>query len=120
MASIFQEVVLTWRGTEYRITPTMRLLNRIEQDVSLAVLAGRISNGDVPITHIATAVSIMLQSKGAKASAEDVYAELLGDDPEVVSEMAQAIMLAAFPTPKKSVDPVSRQPTPHKRATRKR
>lgn len=115
MAAIFQEVTITWHGVEHRITPTMRLLNRIEQDISLAILAGRIGSGDVPISHIATAVAVLLQSDGVKVSSEEVYQAMLGDDPNLVAQMAQAIVMAAFPTPKKSVN--TEQPDQAKQPT---
>ena len=29
MAAVFEELVIEWGGKEYRVTPDMRLLNRI-------------------------------------------------------------------------------------------
>ena len=107
MASIFQEVSIGWRGAEYRITPTMRVLNRIEQDVSLAVLASRISSGDVPISHLAMAVAALLKEAGASATAEEVYESMVSGDPESIRDMATAIILAAFPVKKSEAE----QPT---------
>lgn len=101
MAAIFREVTLGWKGEEYQIKPSMALLNRIEQKVSLAGLANGLAAGEPKLTHVATAVAIMLQSAGVSVSDEDVYVELMHGDRGSVSAMAQAIVIAAFPeTPK--------------------
>jgi len=104
MAAVFEEVELTWKGETYKVTPTMKMLNKIEQDVSLSSLAYRIGNNDVPVSLLATAIAAMLQYAGARATNEEVYMQLLNGDPDTVAGMAQAVILAAFPQPKKSED----------------
>jgi len=119
MAAVFQEVTLGWGGEEYSITPTMRLLNKIEQDISLSQLAHRMYQGDVPMSHLASVIAIFLQSAGAKATDEEVYQELMTGDPEAVQEMAGAIMMAVFPQPKKSAAPSTAKAAPAKRSKAK-
>jgi len=98
MAAIFRELVLTWHGTEYRVKPTMALLNRIEQDISLSRLAQRLSSGDAPLSHLSTVIAHFLKAGGAKVTPEDVYAAIMSDGGEsVVRDMASAVMLAVFP-----------------------
>ncbi len=77
MSAVFKEVVLGWDGEEYHITPDMRLLNRIEQDISLSRLAYRMSTGDVPMSQLATVIAVMLNSAGAKADDAEVYQMLM-------------------------------------------
>jgi len=105
MAAVFREVMLGWGGEEYRITPTMALLNKIEQDISLSELAYRMSVGKVPMSQLAVVIGVMLRSAGAKASDEEVYQELMTGDAEAVQGMAAAWMEAVFPQPKKSGPP---------------
>jgi len=97
MAAVFRELELTWEGQTYRIKPTMGLLNKIEQDVSLSSVAYRIGQGQPPVSQLATIITIFLQSVGCKAKAEDVYAELMLGDPESFRTMAEAVLMATFP-----------------------
>jgi len=105
MAAIFKEVTLGWGGEEYSVTPTMRLLNKIEQDISLSEMAYRMSVGKVPMSQLAVVIGTMLRSAGAKASDEEVYQELMTGDAEGVQQMAGSVMEAVFPTPKKPAPP---------------
>ena len=105
MAAVFREVNLGWAGEDYKITPTMRLLNQIEQDISLSELAYRMSTGKVPMSQLAVVIGTMLRSAGAKASDEEVYQELMTGDMDAVQSMATAVMEAVFPQPKKSDRP---------------
>lgn len=105
MAAVFEEVTLGWGGEEYTITPNMKLLNRIEQEISLSRLAYRMSAGDVPMSQLASVVATMLQSAGARCTDEEVYQELMTGDPGSVQEMAGTVMSAVFPQPKKSEAP---------------
>ncbi len=102
MAAVFQEVKLGWGGKEYAVTPDMRLLNKIEQDISLSRLAYRMSTGDVPMSQLASVIAIMLQAGGAKVSDAEVYQELMTGSTEAVQEMAGTVIQAVFPSPKKS------------------
>ncbi|OZI27525.1 GTA-gp10 family protein [Bordetella genomosp. 7] len=97
MTAIFQEITVGWKGEEHRIKPTMELINRIEGKVSLATLAAQLAEGDVRLSHVATAVAVMLQTAGVKVTGEDVYAEMIHGDPGAISNMAQAVVVAAFP-----------------------
>lgn len=102
MAAVFNEVHLTWNGKEYSITPDMRLLNKIEQDISLSELAYRMSMGKVPMSQLAVVIGVMLRKGGANASDEEVYQELMTGDAVGVQDMAATVMEAVFPQPKKS------------------
>lgn len=109
MAAVFQELVLEWEGNEYRITPTMSLINRIEaQDISLSGIALMTSQGRPPFGHIATAVALILQQAGVKdATPEKVYGEITRMEADVLTGMIEAIMLAAFPWSGKAEAPAT-------------
>ncbi|OZI21719.1 hypothetical protein CAL18_12390 [Bordetella genomosp. 7] len=97
MAAVFQEVTIGWKGVEYRIKPTLALLNRVEQKVSLSALAHSLGTGAPKLTHIASAIAVFLQAAGASVTEDDVYVELIHGDQGAVTSMAHAIVIAAFP-----------------------
>lgn len=78
MAAIFKEQKIEWQGEEVTLRATMRVINEIEQTVSLANLAGRIQKGDVPLSHLATVYGCLLRGSGVFVSDEDVYASMYG------------------------------------------
>lgn len=110
MASIFRKVILAYQGTEYTITPTMRLINDIEQEISLSRLAQRLATGDPPLSHVATVVASLLRGAGAKCSDDDVYQELMTGDSDAVKNMATAVIEAVFPESKKVDAPAQKKP----------
>lgn len=100
MAAIFEPVTIGWDGKEYTITPTMALLNRVEQRVSISAMAHSMSIGEPRVTHIATAVSVFLQSVGVDVTDGQVYQEFIHADQADVMAMCNAIVAAAFPARK--------------------
>ena len=108
MSAVFRELVLNWKGTEYRVKPTMAILNRIEQDVSLSVLAFKITSGNPPLSQLATVIAHFLNAGGAKdVTAEDVYVEIMNGNKKIVGDMAAAVMLAVFPQAGKAEAPTT-------------
>jgi hypothetical protein len=116
MAAVFRDLVLHWKGNEYRVKPTMTILNRIEQDVSLSVLAYRISSGTPPLSQLATVISHFLNAAGVRdVTAEDVYVEIMNGDKKIVGDMAGAVMLAVFPQAGKAEAPTTTDKSPERR-----
>lgn len=97
MAAVYQDILMEWEGVEYTIKPTMRLMQDIEQKFSISRVAHRITQGDVPLSHMAAIVGAMLRSAGAKVTDDDVFSELMQGDAQVVQDMAIALISAAFP-----------------------
>lgn len=98
MSAVFKELTLQWEGETYRVKPTMELLNEIEQKVSLSTVAYRIANGDPPLTQLATIIAAFLRAGGCKkVTSEEVYLQIMQGDEAVVREMAESLMMAAFP-----------------------
>jgi hypothetical protein len=110
MTAVFRDLVLTWKGNEYRVKPTMALLNRIEQDgTSISSVASRMLKQEPPLTLIASIMSHFLSAAGARdAGPEQVYMAMM-DDHSLITHASQAIMLAAFPNMGKEAAPT---PTP--------
>lgn len=97
--SIFRDVSISWRGKEYTVTPSMRLMRSIEMaDISLSDIAVRLSQGRPPISHLAFVIAKMLQSVGANITEEEVYSEILRGDQEQVQNMIGIVLMAFSPT----------------------
>jgi hypothetical protein len=96
--AIFRDVTITWRGKDYTVTPSMRLMRSIEMgDISLSDIAVRTSQGRPPISHLAFVISKMLQSVGAEISEEEVYSEILRGDQSQVQNMIGVVLMAFSP-----------------------
>jgi hypothetical protein len=111
--SVFRDVTIKWHGTDYVVTPTMRLLRRIENEqVSLTDIAVRASQGKPPVSHIALVLSVLLQSAGAPHCSEDeVFQELIEGNEKQVLALVTATLQAFSPGDESS---------PGKRAARAR
>jgi len=120
MAAVFEELVINWNGKEYRVVPTMRLINRIEQEVSLSNIAQRILCGRAPLSHIAVAVAIILNSAGAGVSSEEVYAELMTGDAGAAGDLMNVILAAVFPQLGKVLAPEEEEVLPEKGQSEKK
>lgn len=96
--TVFRDVTITWRGKEYIVTPSMRLMRSIEMgDISLSDIAVRTSQGRPPVSHLAYVIARMLQSAGASVSEEDVYGEILRGDQDQVQNMIGVVLMAFTP-----------------------
>ncbi len=105
MSAIYDPVTLTWDGEEYTVTPTYRMVQQIEQHVSIAGLAARLQEGQPPISHIAFVVSYLLSKAGKPVSAEDVYAAMVTDmDADAMQEFASVAVSAFVPGKKPDSD----------------
>jgi len=102
MAGVFKEITLQWNGAEYRVTPTMRIINAIENDISLARLAHRMQSGDVPLSQLAVAIGHLLRAGGASVQDDEVYQEIMTGNAQAIQDLAAAVLGGVFPEPKKS------------------
>ena len=59
---IFPNTEISWGGKEYTTKVTMRLINKIEQTVSLAPLAMKLQQGDIVLSHLAVIYGNLLRS----------------------------------------------------------
>jgi len=106
--AIFRDVSINWRGTEYVITPSMRLMRTIEMgDISLTDIAVRTSQGRPPVSHLSYVLAKMLASVGAKVSEDDVYEELISGDQNDVAALVGAVLTAFTPQLADGKNPVA-------------
>lgn len=77
---VMPELILSWKGVDYRCRTTMDVIMHIEDKVSLSRLANRCltgaKDGDIPNSHVAWVYFCLLQGGGAVISIEDVWKEL--------------------------------------------
>lgn len=99
MPPVYREVELTWGDRTYTVTPTFRLIQQIEQRVSVSAVLGSIANGTPKMSLLSEVVADLLRFGGCKdASAEDIYASLLSPEGSgAIQGICTAIMLAFIP-----------------------
>lgn len=101
MSAVFRTVDLAWDGKTYAVKPTMALLNRIENRVSLAALVRGLSTDAPPLSHMAFVLGEFLREAGARVDDAEVYRELMTGETRDLLMMRDAIIMAVFPEPKK-------------------
>jgi hypothetical protein len=118
--SIFRDITITWRGEEYSVAPSMRLMRTIEMgDVSLTDVVVRTHQGRPPVSHIAYILAKMLQSVGVKVTEDDVYEEMITGDEKYVSGLVEAVINGFSPQASDAKNPAARAEQPQARASKK-
>jgi len=98
MAALYEAVTIEWDGKEWEVTPTYRMVQKLEQNVSIAGLAARLEEGQPPISHIAYVIAFLLTQAGKPVSADDVYAAMVTDlDPSQMQSLASVAVSAFVP-----------------------
>lgn len=101
MAAIYQEIEIEWEGKTYKVTPTYRMIQRIEQTISITHLAAKLGAGEAPLSQLADLLSIALREAGCKsdsAKAEEIFAALMSDeDAKRLMASGAAVLFACFP-----------------------
>jgi hypothetical protein len=111
--AVFRELTITWKGSEYKFTPSMRLMRSIEMgDISFTDIAIRTSQGRPPISHIAFVLSKMLQAGGAKVTDDEVYEELVTGDQASITALISIVLTAFSPSERSPKNPDARTESP--------
>lgn len=79
MSGVFREIIMTHDGVDYTVVPNNRLLRRIEREVSLTEMIGRVSEGKPPVSEIAFVIAEYLRSAGADVDEDQMYVDLMTD-----------------------------------------
>ena len=104
MAFIYPEVTIEWAGVEYQTKATFKIINKIEQTVSLAGLVTKVQSGDVPLSHLATVYANLLRGAGVSTNEEEVHAAMFGAETDAklsqqdIIGLAASALSACFPT----------------------
>ena len=101
---VYPEVSIEWAGKTYDTKVTMKIINKIEQSVSLTGLIVKVQSGEVPLSHLAVVYGNLLRSAGVNASDDDVYGAMFGVESECglsqqdIIAASAAALAACFPT----------------------
>jgi hypothetical protein len=117
--AVFRELTISWKGEEYKFTPSMRLMRSIEMgDISFTDIAVRTSQGRPPISHIAFVLAKMLQAAGAKVTDDEVYEELVTGDQDSITGLISLVLTAFSPGENNAKNPAAQTGShPKARAT---
>lgn len=96
---VSREFEVEFRGEVYTVTPSMRVLRSIENEVSLARMAHGFMVGEPQTTHLAFVLAKLINTdpKGVMIKDEDVFQELNSGKPAVAASLFEAVMAAIFP-----------------------
>ena len=110
---VFRELTIAWKGADYKVTPSMRLMRTIEMgDISFTDIAVRTSQGRPPISHIAFVLAKMLQSGDAKVTEEEVFQELVTGSQENVTALITTVLTAFSPSEGNAKNPAAPTASP--------
>jgi hypothetical protein len=113
MAAIYEEVVVEWEGVEYKLTPTYRLVQRVEQHLSIFSMLIRLDAGESRLSELARLLTFALQEVGCKGvSEEDINARMYVEP----GLMRTAIRVLRGFTPPAARAPAGNAPAPAKGA----
>jgi hypothetical protein len=117
--AVFRELTISWKGEEFKFTPSMRLMRSIEMgDISFTDIAVRTSQGRPPISHIAFVLAKMLQAAGAKVTDDEVYEELVTGDQDSITALISLVLTAFSPGENNAKNPAAQTGShPKARAT---
>jgi hypothetical protein len=99
MAGIQKEIAITFKGEKYDVKLSMDLINRIEMSgVNLLKLQLMVDEDSIPPTSLlSTFYASLLNSAGVDVSAEDVWGELVNQDPIGLINASKSALRAMFP-----------------------
>lgn len=80
MAAVYKEVLFTWKGVTYRITPSYPLIQRFEQRLSIFSMLMRLGAGENRMSELACLLAMALDVAGAKEVDEAEVYEVMHED----------------------------------------
>lgn len=85
MPGVFREIELAYGGKTYTLTPSVKMLRRIEGQGDINILSVihkvgmQAETGALPIFDLATIACGFLREAGCKVDEDEVYAEIMAD-----------------------------------------
>lgn len=74
MAPVYREVELEWKGETYKVTPSYRLIQEIEQRVSISMVITGIAAAQPKLSQVAFVLASLLRAARCKdADEEEIY-----------------------------------------------
>lgn len=79
---VFRDVTIEYKGQEYTVTPSNKLLRRIDAELapqSLFGVLGGLSGNNVPLPALALIIQQLLNAGGGKFTEDEILSDLLTD-----------------------------------------
>lgn len=114
--SVFREVEIEWGGRSYTVTPSNRLLRRIEREVPVLNMLRDFEREIIKPSELAFVLAEFLKAGGANVDEDDLFGALVGADAAATFVLAEQVLTALIP-----VDPAGKKPVAagkKRRATR--
>ena len=77
--SVFRDIEMEYEGQTYTVTPSNRLLRRIEAEVSIMAMFSKFQSGKPVISELAFVIAVFLNSANAGVTEDEVAQELNWD-----------------------------------------
>ncbi|MEQ3625989.1 MAG: hypothetical protein ABNH26_08780 [Celeribacter sp.] len=92
---VFRDVLIEWQGETYTVTPSNRLLRKIEgEGIELLDVITKISNGKAPVSEIAFILTEFINSAGGRTDEDTTLGEIMSALHNGQSEQFAAIATA--------------------------
>lgn len=103
--SVFRELSIIWKGQTYTLTPSNKLLRKIEgEGINLARMMQEAEAGQPSLSYFAGFLAMMMQAAGAEVSEDDMFGELV-NDPDGAMKLAGSLFEAILPSPAEAKKP---------------
>lgn len=124
MTGVFRELEIDWGGETYRVTPSNRLLRRIEGGgVSFPEIIDSVASGKPKVAQVCFVVSEFLKAAGADVSEDDIYdgamTALAQGDEKAFINLAAVVVEAIAPKGLDVKKPQDRKPRSKTKKSRK-
>jgi len=119
MASIWNDIEITWDDETYVVTPTMEFINFLEKrdGRSLSRMLVRLSNQDLPSGQACELIADTINWAGGKVDAMDVMRATAGLNQDAIS-LAYTILTGCMPEPANK--PTAKKKTAAKKTAKKK
>lgn len=76
MTPVFRDVTIRFRGQDYVVTPSNRMIRRLESEVSISRMMMSWAKGEPALGAMCYVLAELLKSAGAKVTEDDVAQEV--------------------------------------------
>ncbi len=99
MASIYDQITLSWEGKEVEVRPTFRMVQKIEsRGISIFGVYQSLGQGEPRVTQVAEIICELLMSGGVKSvTPEKVYQRIVYASQDEWSRISHAIVAVFMP-----------------------
>ena len=99
MTGVFREVTIAWGDKDYTVTPSNKLLRRIEGagDISIPAMAFAFGQKKPRMSEAAFVIAELLKAAGATVNEDEVFQELITGDQAQVEALIVSLFNAIMP-----------------------